>query len=445
MSSTPRILLMAAALFTSPVLAQGQAFGQGQVEGQRGPWVARTHLVQREEALRLLREGYLEDALAKGVEPSAAVVLLELDQDLTARTAEDMAIAVASRDEAEADLAVEARRALREEERADRLQRLAADAAALVDLVAVPDALPSALRPLAFEALALLGPEQEAAILLPVLGAAGVETPYEVFMRLGSLAQEVPALGVEDALIDLALREPDVGAPFRALERCGGERTIERLRLVERIARGEPAAAAMRSFSLLTKLAAREPVAVATAIVAQLEAPAPKGGCDEPRRPLLHRLLVSAADPVAAPYLMSWVEEALRVAPTEAQPAEVLTLAIQALGAIGAESTVQALRDLEERFVETPLQLVAIEAFGRVPLESAHQLGLLHELVERLNQAERAEADPRVRTALHGALGRITSAPVSPSSTAWRVFVEAATAARAAKVAEEEGDSGLDR
>lgn len=437
MSSTPRIMLMAAALFAGPVLAQGQVLGQGQVEGPQ--WVARTNLVQREDTLRLLREGYLEDALVKGTKVSTAVVLLGLDQDLATRTAEDLANAVASRDEAEADLAVELRRALREEERADRLERLAANAAAIVDLVADPDALPSALRPLAFEALALGGPDQEAALLLPVLAAAGVETPYEVFMRLGTLGRTVPTLGVEDSLIDLALREPDVAAPFRALERCGGERTIERLRLVERIARGEAAAPALRAFNLLAKLAAREPVAVATAIVAQLEAPAPKGGCDEPRRLLLHRLLVSAAGPVAAPYLMNWVEEALRdgLEPA-AQPSELLTLAIQALGAIGTESTVQVLRDLDERFTERPLQLAALEAFGHVSLEDAHQLGLLHELVERLSQAEKFEVNPRVRMAIHEALGRITSAPVSPSSAAWRMFVEAASEARATKAAEEE-------
>jgi hypothetical protein len=393
-------------------------------------WVPRTEQWHREDVVRQLRELYLADQRAAGRSFESAFARLALPDEEVENELPAAQAAEAFRDEEEHDLKQEERKALRAEERRLRLERLASDEIALVDLLATPEAMPFALSPLAFEALAQVGPEREAALLLEVLDAAGLHTPFEICVRLGTLGGEIP--GIEDRLIELVIQGPAVLGPTKALGRCAGKATIERLRLAPELARGEMGKA-LSAYDLLALIAPRDGPSVAQALLEQLEARGELGGCEESRRYLVHMLLGQARDPMADSYLTGWVREHVATTMEDVAPSRELITALQALAELGTDSTIQTLLDLEATTSSPEVQLALVAALGHVPAEAAWELDLLTLLVERLDLAERENAGEPLRRALADSLRRITGAPVSTAAAAWRVYLEQARSKRAAE------------
>ncbi|MCW8140384.1 MAG: hypothetical protein KIT58_15905, partial [Planctomycetota bacterium] len=302
------------------------------------------------------------------------------------------------------------------DERQDDLRQLAErDQDALVDLVAACDALPPELARLALEVLSCLGPERALARLLRVLDVLDAEAPYELLVHLGGLG--LPE--AEARLVDLLARYPGFLAAARGLERCGGQMALERLRLVARLALGEDAAA-LEAHGLLEEIARRHPELVAEAVVAQLAPGRRDGGCRPDRRAWLHQVLLRAGHPAALHSLRGWVDARLVA---DAPVDEAFSTALQALGAIGEADGVDVLLTLGADPGDPLRRLAALEALGHVPPEVARDLALLPRLVDRLDDMERDLEEPEVRQALHGALRRLTGAPVSPAAAAWRVYL----------------------
>ncbi len=398
-------------------------------------WVPRTDASRREALTRTLTEVFTREQRALGKAPDAILTLLD-------RPPEEIEAATeAPADELDPEL-LDAE--VRAELRREALEHVALDELALVDLLAGEE-LPRVLVPLAYEALALLGPDHERTRLLEVAEAIGAEAPYALLERLGTLGADAPA--VERRLIELARGQargsPTLAALHHALERCAGAETLDALDLVGALARGH-LAEALQAYDTLQAVAAREGALVADRVVRQLEATGPRGGCDESRRRMLYKVLEVAADRTAAPHLLAWVDQELLAAaarPDTGSFAAALPAALRALAATGDEGAIDRLLQVEAEAPGAGLRLQAIEALGRVPGARAWDV-VVWELAERLRavELEGAAADPAIRTAFIEALRRVTATRLGGDATTWLEFLRREAARREQEDAEPSDD-----
>lgn len=417
------------------LLTARDALSQTPTGANVAEWTPRTPAQARAEVVSALRDRFLRDQLALGRTLLEARRLLAVEVSVDGETSD-----VAEPDaEAEADAAPDAPDA-RVARRLAELEAFVGQEEALLDLVAVDEALPLALQPLAFEALALVGPEREAHLLLRVVDALGAGAPPQLLERLGAVGTKVPA--VEPRLVELTRRQlPRCATELHhALSLCGGKLTVERLGLVRAFARGE-LDAALDAWNTLDGIARREGRLVAEAIVAQLDDRSPQGGCEESRRPWIYKVLTTAGDDAAAPHLLAWVGAQLeRPAADAASPA--LPDAFKALGAIGTEASLEPLLGALGADRPKPLQLAAVSALALVPRDAAFELGVPSTLVGKLDEAERT-GDRSLKPALVQALRQFTAPSVGASASAFANYLrrEEIRRKQAAERTEETGES----
>lgn len=402
-------------------------------DGARTGWAPRADAARRAEVERILTEVFTLEQLAQGKARDAILTLLDRPPKEIEAAAEEPP------EELDPELLDPEVRA---EVRRDALERAALDELALVDVIAGAE-LPRVLVPLAYEALASLGADRERKRLLEVVDALGAEAPAVLLERLGTLGEGAPV--VERRLIELVERAPR-GSPtlptvYRALERCAGVETLEALDLVATLARGdlEPA---LWSYDVLRSVAARDGRLVAERIVRQLKAPPPRGGCDEARRAYLLRVLAVAADEVALPHLLNWLDRTLVEAATSgaAEPSLPAAFpdALRALAATGHEDAIQRLLRLDAEAEEASMRVTVIRALAHVPAERAWDV-LVWELVERLRASEAAGAEGApVRAALVDALRQVTATRLGGDATTWYEFLRREQARRKAEAGEQE-------
>lgn len=317
----------------------------------------------------------------------------------------------------------EEREAAREqlaEEREGRLAALAADPAALVDVLAMNAEAAAHLRPLAFEALAACGEEVELAALLEVAGTLRGQAPFDAFTRLGEVGRRAPEVEARLLALLAGADQHLRGRCLRALARCGGEPTVGAL--LPTLLRG-PLDQALDALEVLDATARRAGDVVARPLVEALDRPPGRGEAplDEARRTLGHQLLQAAAASAATPYLLAWIDRAVvEGRPAAGRAGRPLATALAALGAVGDEDGVALLLRLEGEGAQD-LRQAALAALALVPAaREAEREWVLAELVERLDVAEQAREPVAVRQAYVTALRRLTGAPVGASAAAWR-------------------------